>query len=400
MESYARHITRELKQQMAHYPVVTITGPRQSGKTTLVRNCFPDFTYVLLENPDVLEFATDDPRGFLAQYNNHIIFDEIQNAPHLLSYLQGMIDDSPENGRFILTGSHQFSLNQAITQSLAGRTAILRLLPLSLSELERRQAQTYWTDGTLHTDITQPAISLHDICFQGGYPRVHKHNIPATQFYRDYVDTYVTRDLRQLLQVSDLSLFLKFMRLLAGRSGQILNFSSLGNDAGVDHTTIRRWISVLEASYIIKLVQPYYQNFNKRIIKSPKCFFIDSGLLCYLLRIQSSNELESHPLIGQIFETFIFTELLKGFYHQNTESPLYFWRDVSQKEIDFLIDQGQTALPVEVKSAQTLSRQFFKQLHNWLALESNPQEKGCLVYGGTEWQSRQDVDVIPWFGVS
>lgn len=398
--AYPRHIALFLKQQMALYPAVTVTGPRQSGKTTLVRNCYPDFTYVLLENPDILEFAQDDPRGFLSQYKNHVIFDEIQNAPHLLSYLQGIIDNNQTNGQFILTGSHQLSLNQAATQSLAGRTALLRLLPLSLAELEQRTPQTYWTQNTLLNDIKQPSLSLYDACFQGGYPRVHQHTIPATQFYRDYVDTYVTRDLRQLLQVSDLSLFLKFMRLLASRSGQILNQTSLGNDVGVDHTTIRRWISVLETGYIIQLVQPYYQNFNKRITKSPKCFFMDSGLLCYLLRIQSADELKTHPLIGQIFETFIYTELLKNFYHQNAEAPLYFWRDTSQKEIDFLIDHGQSALPVEVKSAQTLSRHFFKQLNNWLSLDKNPQKRGCLIYGGADWQTRLNIDVLPWYVVS
>lgn len=398
--AYPRHIAPYLKQQMGLYPAVTVTGPRQSGKTTLVRNCYPDFTYVLLENPDILEFAQDDPRGFLSQYNSHVIFDEIQNAPHLLSYLQGIIDNNQTNGQFILTGSHQLSLNQAVTQSLAGRTALLRLLPLSLAELEQRTSQPYWIKNTLLNDINPPSLSLYDACFQGGYPRVHQHAIPATQFYRDYVDTYVTRDLRQLLQVSDLSLFLKFMRLLASRSGQILNQTSLGNDVGVDHTTVRRWISVLETSYIIQLIQPYHHNFNKRTIKSPKCFFMDSGLLCYLLRIQSADELKTHPLIGQIFETFIYTELLKNFYHQNAEAPLYFWRDVSQKEIDFLIDHGQSALPVEVKSAQTLSRHFFKQLNNWLSLDQNPQKRGCLIYGGTDWQTRLNIDILPWYAVS
>lgn len=397
---YQRHIEKFLKEQMQYYPVVTVTGPRQSGKTTLIREAFPDFEYVLFEDVDTLEFATEDPRGFLAQHNSNVIFDEIQNAPEIISYLQGEIDSNNTNGRFILSGSQQFSLNEKLTQSLAGRTALLRLLPLSLSELLARAPQTYWSAGKLGKSMSEPNLSVYNYMLNGMYPRLHHSEIPPTQFYRDYVDTYVTRDLRQLLHVSNLNRFTSFLRLVAGRSGQILNLSSLADDAGVDHSTAQRWISVLETSYIIHLLQPHYQNFNKRLIKAPKLFFLDSGLLCYLLRIKSVSELQTHPLIGNIFETFVFTELYKSFLNANEEAPLYFWRDSAKKEIDFLLDQNNLSFPVEVKLGQTISKNYMQNMNYWLDFPKNKQDKGCLIYGGTEWQVRGNIQVLPWFAIS
>ena len=396
---YKRTIQHHLKQQMSHYPAVTITGPRQSGKTTLIREAYPDFDYVLLENLDDLEFAEEDPRGFLDQHSNHVIFDEIQNCPKLISYLQGLIDEDQSTGRFILSGSQQLSLNEKISQSLAGRTAMLRLLPLSLAELVGRPPQSYWLSQQL-TQPEPPPQSLYQYLLNGMYPRLHKNSIPAHQFYRDYVETYVTRDLRQLLEISNLNRFQTFLRLAAGRSGQLLELSGLADDAGVDHSTARRWISILEASYIVHLLQPHHQNFNKRLIKSPKLYFLDTGLLCYLLRIHNTNELETHPLIGHIFETFVFTELYKNFLNADEEPPLYFWRDYSKKEIDFMIDRGAELFPIEVKLGQTISSSYFKTIDYWLNLKNNPQEKSCLIYGGLKRSQRNSTQIIPWHAVS
>ncbi len=397
---YERTIQQHLTMQMSRYPAVTVMGPRQSGKTTLVRETYPDFEYVLFEDRDTLEFAKNDPRGFLDRYNDPVIFDEIQNSPDIISYLQGEIDNKKTNGHYILSGSHQFSLNEKISQSLAGRTAILRLLPLSLAELNSRTTQTYWLDGKLNQSISQPTHSVYEHIIKGMYPRLHKNNIPPYPFYRDYVETYVTRDLRQLLEVTNLNRFQTFLRLAAGRSGQLLDLSNLADAAGVDHSTARRWISVLEASYVIYLLQPHHKNFNKRLIKSPKLFFLDSGLLCYLLRIRNVTDLETHPLIGSIFETFIFTELYKNFLNADEEAPLYFWRDYSKKEIDFMIDRGQTLLPIEVKSGKTISSNYLNTLQYWLNLKDNPQETGCLIYGGNDWIIRKKIQTIPWYAVS
>lgn len=397
---YKRQIAESLKKSMKQYPAVTVTGPRQSGKTTLAKETFPNFDYVLLEDPDTLEFAENDPRGFLNKHNEHVIFDEIQNAPHLFSYLQGKIDENEKAGRYILSGSQQFSLNEKISQSLAGRTALLRLLPLSLSELENRPSQTYWSEKKLNDGMKKPKHSCYDIMLQGMYPRLHKNNISPTEFYRDYVDTYVTRDLRKLLEVNNLSKFMTFLRLIAGRSGQLVNLQSLGNDAGVDHTTVKRWLSILETSYIIFLLQPHHKNFNKRLIKAPKLFFLDTGLMCYLLRIKNVDELQHHPLIGSIFETFIFTELYKNFSHSNEKLPLYFWRDRTGNEVDFLIDRGLDLLPIEVKSSQTLSSSLLKNIKHWLSLKDNSQKNGALIYGGNEWRLSENIQTIPWYGIS
>lgn len=397
---FRRHIKTFLTQAMQHYPAVTLTGPRQSGKTTLLRNSFPDFKYVLLENNDVREFANEDPHGFLEQYNQKVIFDEIQNVPKLLSYLQGVIDSDSSNGRFILSGSQQLLLNQNISQSLAGRTALLRLLPLTLSELLSQPAQTYWQDHNLRSDSIIPNKNLYDYLLSGMYPRLHNNDIEPFKFYRDYVETYVTRDLKSLLNVGDLNLFTKFLRLCAGRTGQICNFSSLADDAGVDHTTASRWISVLEASYIIKLLEPHHVNFNKRLVKSPKLYFLDTGLLCYLLKIRNTKDLASHPLIGNIFENFAFTEIYKTFLNADEEAALYFWQDYRKKEIDFMIDYGQSLFPIEVKAGKTITKSYFNNLNYWLNMEQNPQTSGSLIYAGNETIIRNNIQIIPWFCIS
>lgn len=397
---YKRHLSSHLIQSMKHYPTVTLTGPRQSGKTTLLRNTFPDYKYVLLESPDVLEYATQDPRGFLSQYSTHVIFDEIQNCPSLFSYLQETIDAKDQNGRFILSGSQQFQLNEKISQTLAGRTAIMSLLPLSLSELRATPYQSYWSSGELRDPVAVPKRSLYEHLFAGMYPRLHKNNIPPEKFYRDYVQTYITRDLKYLLNIMDQNKFMTFLRLTAGSCGQRVNLESLGDDAGVDHTTIKRWLSVLETSYIIRLIEPHYKNFNKRLIKAPKIHFLDSGLLCYLLRIRNLSELQNHPLIGGIFESFIFSEIYKSFSHNDEEPPLYYWQDRSKKEIDILIDRGHYVFPVEIKSGKTVTGSQLKNLRYWLDLENNPQESGALIYGGHDYQMRSNIQILPWYEVS
>ncbi len=397
---YRRRLEGSLKKYLTKYPIVTLTGPRQSGKTTLTQHACPDYRYVSLEDPDAREFALSDPRGFLDAYSDQVIFDEVQQAPELFSYLQSNVDANPEPGRFILTGSQQFLLNAKISQTLAGRAARLTLLPLSLSELMGREDQTLWHEGKLNKP-DQPSESLYHYLYSGLYPRIYERDLDPRQFFRDYIETYVTRDLQQLLQVGDLRTFQHFLKMLAGRSGQRVNFTSLGNDLGVTHTTVKRWLSILEASYVIVLLQPYYNNFNKRLVKSPKVYFLDTGLLCHLLRIESAEDVRFHSEIGGVFETFVIAELMKSYFHSDRAPPLYFWQEKSGHEIDVMLEKGQSLLyPIEVKSTQTLSQSLFSNLNAWLAIKENPQTEGALVYGGNEWQKRGDIQVVPWYGVS
>ncbi len=300
-----RNLSKHLLGYLKKYPIVTVTGPRQSGKTTLAKRTCKGYRYISLEDPDNLSFAVEDPRGFLETYSNRVIFDEVQQAPHLFSYLQGEVDENPDPGRFILTGSQQFLLNEKISQTLAGRAARLTLLPLSFSELMQRASQTLWHTGKM-TQHSSPKFDLYSTLFFGLYPRVYEYELDPIQFFRDYISTYVTKDLQQLIHIGDLRAFQSFLRMLAGRCGQKVNLTSLGNDLGISHTTIRRWLSVLEASYIIALLEPYYNNFNKRLVKAPKVYFLDTGLLCALLRVKNPEELRFHPQIGGIFRNFHF----------------------------------------------------------------------------------------------
>jgi hypothetical protein len=394
-----RFLENTLKKTAKKYPVVTVTGPRQSGKTTLAKHAFPEYTYISLEDPDNRSFAEEDPRGFLSEYDRYVIFDEIQRVPDLFSYIQTMVDEKPINGRFILTGSQQFLLNEKISQSLAGRSALLRLLPFSLAELTGRKTQNYWKSNAV--DRTHPPRKkLYNYIFNGFYPRIYDKHLDPRQWYRDYYETYATRDVRSLINVGDIKSFEQFLRLLAGRSGQLLNLSSLGNDSGVSHTTVKRWLSILEASYLIYILPPYFKNFRKRIIKSPKIYFLDPGLLCFLLRINNPKDIATHPQRGAIFETFIFTELYKSFSHQGLEPPLYFWRDRSGSEIDFLIDRGTKAMPIEAKAGKTVSSDYMKSIISWLTLPGNQQREGVLVYAGDSFSKRQNIQILPWYAVS
>lgn len=345
-----RHLQRELQTQLSEYPIVTIVGPRQAGKTTLVRSVLPDYTYVNLENPEIRQFATEDPKAFLKQYPQRTIFDEIQRTPQLLSYLQEIVDQDRGNGQFVLTGSHQLLLREAVTQSLAGRTGILHLLPLSIAEL---------SDANIEFDTPS------DYLFQGFLPRIYDQSQRPHTAYANYFQTYVERDVRQLIKLKDVVLFEKFLKLLAGRAGQILNYQSLSNDVGVDGMTIKSWLSILEASYVIFRLPPYFENFGKRVIKTPKIYFTDTGLLCYLLGIERVEQVGRDPLIGNLFENLVVLEALKARYNRGLTPNLYFFRDSQGHEIDLLHKQGSELIGVEIKAASTWSASFKKTLQHF-----------------------------------
>lgn len=366
-----------LQKLTTQYPVVTVTGPRQSGKTTLCRDAFNNKPYVNLESPDVREFAHSDPRGFLASYSDGAILDEIQRAPQLLSYLQPMVDERDEPGLFILTGSQQFEVMTTITQSLAGRTALLKLLPLSIEELI----------------ATNEAYSIDQLLLNGFYPRIYHSGIDPTQALGDYVETYIERDIRQLITIKDLALFEKFVRLCAGRIGQLLNLQSLGNDVGISHTTARNWLTLLEASFVVFLLQPWHTNLSKRQIKSPKLYFYDVGLASYLLGAENELHINRHPLRGNLFENLIVIDALKYRYNRGKRSNLYFWRDAKGNEVDLLVESGPDVTPVEIKAGATVSSDYFKGLRTFNARLSSPAMSSALVYGGADRQKRSGVTV-------
>ena len=373
-----RKIEPLLKELSTQYPVITITGPRQSGKTTLCKNAFPDYKYVNLEAIDTRQFAKDDPRGFLEQYDNHIILDEIQRAPELLSYLQVIIDEKKEPGQFIITGSQQFEIMSNITQTLAGRTALLKLLPFSISEIQ----------GIYNLD------SIDKLILTGFYPRIYDLSLNPTQALGDYLVTYVERDLRQLAAIKDLSLFEKFLKLCAGRIGQILNLQSLANDVGVSHTTVRSWISLLEASYIVFLLKPWYGNVSKRLIKSPKLYFYDVGLASYLLGLENENQVSRDPLRGNLFENLVLMEILKYRFNRGKRNNLYFYRDSKGSEVDIIYEIGRDLFPIEVKAGATVTNEYFKGIKKFFKIYNHTPWGGAVVYGGKEPQLRADIKVI------
>jgi uncharacterized protein len=362
------------------YPVVTITGPRQSGKTTLARALFKEKDYISLEDIDERKFAEEDPRGFLNRFPEGAVIDEIQRVPDLLSYIQTIVDQKQSEGLFILTGSQQFELLEGISQSLAGRTALIRLLPFTLNEAYRHAAVI---------------PSMDEVLYTGFYPRIFDKGLDPTEAMLFYVNTYVERDLRQLINVRDLSKFEIFLKLCAGRTGQILNLSSLGNDCGANHSTIKSWISVLEASYLIKLLQPYYKNFNKRLIKAPKLYFLDTGLASFLLDIRNPAQLSTHPLKGALFESYVVSEMLKHRFNAGRTDNLYYFRDSTGNEVDLVCEYGPDAVPIEIKSGQTIVRNFFKGLHYFSKL-TQKQTDAYLVYGGQKSFVQQNVNVTSW----
>ncbi len=379
---FKRDIEERLRYFATKLPVVTILGPRQSGKTTIAKATFPEHTYISFEDIDRRSFATDDPRRFLREYENEhgLILDEIQHVPDLLSYIQTYVDQERRNGYFILTGSQNFLVTQAISQTLAGRMAVLTLLPLSLKELiENKLIANY-----------EQAI------FYGGYPRIFEQKLLPQEWYPSYILNYIERDARQITQVVDLGAFQRFIKLCAGRIGQLLNISALATDAGINVHTARSWLSVLQASYIIVLLQPHFTNFSKRLIKAPKLYFLDTGIACNLLEIRSEQDLNTHYLRGGLFESMIINELYKQYYNKGAQPGLYFWRDSHGHEMDCIIDRGSILTPIEIKAGETIDSSYFDGLTYWNELAKANPENGYIIYGGKENQSRSKGNVISW----
>jgi predicted AAA+ superfamily ATPase len=400
MESSKTNVSRtlaaKLKEVAGRYPIVTVTGPRQSGKTTLVRDCFPTHAYVSLELPDQRTLALEDPRRFLARFPGPVILDEVQLAPELFSYLQVLVDEGAEPGRFILTGSQNFLLLERISQSLAGRCAVLHLLPFSLAELRDGAPLALEALGRGIPPVASPPGTLEETLFRGFYPPIHDRGLPPGEWLGNYTLTYLERDVRNLLQVGDLETFGRFLRLCAGRSGQLLNLSALASDAGISHTTARRWLSVLEASFLVALLRPHPRNFRKHLVRSPKLYFLDTGLLCWLLGIREAVDLGHHAMRGAIFESLVQAELRKNFLHRGEQAGLFFWRDSAGHEVDFVAETPKGPVPVEAKSGLTLASDAFGGLDYWRRLAGDPEGPAALVYGGEEAFERKGVVATPW----
>ena len=375
---FKRKMGQELIYLSKKYPVVTITGPRQSGKTTLVKAIFPEKSYINLESLQTRELVEEDPVGFLDHYPEGAIIDEIQRFPALLSEIQVRVDNSKIKGMFILTGSHQVELRGAISQSLAGRTAILHLLPMSLKEL---------SEAGIEKD-------LDEILYYGCFPRIYDEKLNPSKSYSYYVQTYLERDLRQMLEVKHLQLFQKFLKLCAGRIGQIINKDNLSNEVGVSAKTIGQWLSILEASYLVFLLPPYFENFGKRIIKSPKLYFCDVGLASFLLGIENIKQLERDPLRGSLVENLVILELIKTRWNQGLEDRLFFYRDSQQNEVDVLFKRGHNLIPIEIKAAKTFNKSFLKSLIYFKKLIKNRCEDPTLIYSGKEEQMINGIKLL------
>lgn len=363
------------------FPVVAVTGPRQSGKTTLARVIFPDKPYVTLESPDQREQAQGDPRAFLGRYPDGAVIDEAQRCPELFSYLQERVDEDGRSGLFVLTGSQQFGLMAGVTQSLAGRVGLLTLLPFSLGELADARRAPPSVDALLH---------------RGFYPPVHVRAVSPSSWYAAYVATYLERDVRQLVNVQDLRSFQRFLALCAGRCGQLLNLAALGAECGVAAGTVRAWLSVLEASYVVFRLQPYHRNFGKRVVKTPKLYFYDPGLAAWLLGVTEAAHLAAHPLRGALFEAWAVAELVKGRLNRGLPPSLYFWRDKTGHEIDVVFERGGEAVPFEVKSGATVARDWFDGLQRWGAWAGGSAVPGYLVHGGETSQRGAGTELVPW----
>jgi uncharacterized protein len=380
---FRRQLEPHIKRLATQYPVLTMTGPRQSGKTTLCQHAFPEHAYVNLEELSTREFANQDPQGFLAQFTNGVILDEIQRAPNLPSSIQPLVDTNDAAGQFILTGSQQFEITNTVNQSLAGRTAIARLLPLSYHELYGN---------------TEPP-DMSDILYQGFYPRIFNKNLNPTEALAFYLSTYVERDIRSLINIKDLSAFERFLKICATQIGQLINYTTIANDCGVNQNTVKSWMSVLEASYIIFELQPHHQHFRKRITKSRKLYFHDVGFAAYLLGITSPAHIMSHPLRGLLFENFIVSEFLKNRYNNVKDNNLYFFRDQSGNEIDLILEFGDTVSSIEIKSAQSISSDYFKGLHYYKTLAGDTNTKQYLVYGGKNSYERSGIKIFSYHDI-
>lgn len=384
---FKRDLTEKLL-EYSKFPVVTVIGPRQSGKTTLVKHVFKDHIFLNLEDPSLRDFAAKDPKRFLHEHENKhgIIIDEFQYVPELLSYIQIESDEKKRPGYFVLTGSQNFLMNQAITQSLAGRVGILTLLPLSNKELIQNKLFSNDVDKTM---------------LNGGYPRIYAENFLPQELYPSYIHTYIERDVRQLTNVENLMIFQKFMKLCAGRVGQLLNINDIATNCGISRKTAENWLTILNASFIIFQLQPYFKNYNKRITKSSKLYFYDTGVACSLLGIQSENDLQLSPFRGHLFENFIISDLYKQYYNNAQEPPLYFWRDQNGRiEIDCLVDLGSKQIPIEIKAGETISNRFFSGINEWNELAQADPSDGYIVYAGQASQSRSKGNLIGWKAAS
>lgn len=375
---YKRQMSKELRSMAKQYPVITVTGPRQSGKTTLVREVFSDKPYANLESLRTGELAETDPVGFLDSFPNGAVLDEIQRCPKLLSEIQVRVDESKIKGMFILTGSHQVGLRGAIAQSLAGRTSILHLLPMSMQELKEEGID----------------FTLDEILCQGCFPRIYKDQLNPSKAYGNYVQTYLERDLRQMIEVKNLQLFQRFFKLCAGRIGQIFNKDNLANEVGVTAKTITHWLSILEASYLIFLLPPYFENFGKRTIKSPKLYFCDVGLAAYLLGIENISQIERDPLRGNLVENLVMLELIKSRWNQGLEHRLFFYRDSHHNEIDVLFQRGHDLIPIEIKSAKTFNKSFLKSLLSFEKLVGDRCQNPALIYSGFDEHKMKNVQLL------
>ncbi len=377
-----RLLEKEIKVAARKYPIVAVLGPRQSGKTTLAKLAFPKKPYVSLEDLDTRKFAQEDPRRFLKEYPQGAILDEVQRVPELFSYLQTHSDEKQEEGLFILTGSQNFELLENISQSLAGRVSLHTLLPLSFEEIQKIP--------------THKNKTLDEYLFMGGYPRIFDKALSPTEWLSDYVQTYLERDVRLIKNIGDLSTFHRFLKMCAARNGQLVNFSSLADDCGIKHNTAKAWLSVLEASYLIFFLPPHLKNFNKRIKKSPKLFFYDTGLLCYLLELSEAAELATHSHRGNIFEAWVLGEILKNKFNRKMYFNLSFWQNKTGLEVDAIISRGKKSLALEIKAGQTLSPDYFKNLTLWQEVSKTSSKDCYLIYAGDESQNREFAQVIPW----
>lgn len=376
-----RDAEKTIRHMLHGFPIVTITGPRQSGKTTLAKAIFTDKPYASLEDPDIRLFAKEDPRSFLERFPDGAVLDEVQRCPELLSYLQSRVDADGRMGLYILTGSQQFGLLSGITQSLAGRTAFMELLPFSLSELKKAELLPTHADTILH---------------KGCYPPLYDRDLLPHTWFSAYTTAYVERDVRQILKVQELETFQRFIRLCAGRTGQLLNYSSLASECGITHNTAKAWISVLEASYILFLLRPHHANFKKRLVKMPKLYFYDVGLASWLLGIRTAEQITTHPLRGPLFETFIISELIKSRLNQGERPDLFFWRDSNGNEVDVIAEQGGKLIPLEIKSGKTLTKESTSSLKKWIALAKTESTFPTLIYGGEESYKRNDIQITGW----
>lgn len=376
-----RKLAEKIKYLGGKFPIVTITGPRQSGKSTLLKNLYPDYRYVSLENPDLRRFATEDPNGFIKTYDSHVIIDEAERVPSLFSYLQTHVDDINESGMYFLAGSRNFHLMAAVDQSLAGRTALLKLLPFSRGELH---------DAGLLSE------SIDEQIFKGFYPRIYDKDISPTDYYPAYIATYVERDVRVMLNIGDLARFTRFIRLCAGRIGQLLNKSNLATEVGVTIPTIESWLSVLEASYILYRLEPNFNNYNKRIVKTPKLYFYDTGLACNLLGIKSAEQISTHFLRGGLFENMVINQFIKDGFNCGSNPDLTFWRDSSGIEVDLIETSGLEQHGYEIKSGSTFNATFFDGLKKWGALSDTPESLRTVIYTGSESLITSNGNVIPF----